>query len=322
MLNFLKSFSKFNLRGTSAALTAMLALSASQVLAQSPTAEELLSRDLQPKISTLKKTIKVYNYWHLYKTPDQLLTPEGRASYSTKYVQDLVNRYWDLSYTINDQIAAGPGLYLGTDPYIADQQGFGNTVIELEVPAGTKTVNVVEPIPVKADTIRALIKEGYLGQDDVKTLFVSSKSPGFYRDTLKFATQPGFENFRMLVQRVLEANGISFIEYNWRTAVEGFCKTFKYSAFVYIGTRDPLNPGKGVIADAYRNLPMASRMVWPDLTVEEQNFFDRIDREHTMLRDLFNLLQNKSKVPPGFFNRYYTDEELKQVKESIFACGY
>ncbi len=221
--------------------TVSYSLSAQSQSAQ-PTlsAESLLARDLAAGTKPLPKEIRIYHYFPVQcsfssagASPswcDTLATPEGRRAHVNNYLKTVTARFWDVNYRADQYINAGPGLYLAIDPHIAySQKLFGTSVMELRVPAGTPYVNVVRAIPVSQATLDALVNEGFLARHQLAAVFSKAAGPtklGFYRDTLKNMTAPGFEHFRRLVMRYFSENGIQFIEYNWDSSLAGFCRSF------------------------------------------------------------------------------------------------
>ena len=109
--------------------------------------------------------------------------------------------FWDAEFTDTStkNYAAGGGLYFAIDPQISKQ--YGNVFIKITVPAGTPYINVVAPIPLKKDTLAALVSEGHITTADYAVLF--PKQTGFYRDTLRAMVDPKYSSFRNLVQNII-----------------------------------------------------------------------------------------------------------------------
>ena len=286
--------------------------------ASAQTAETLLARDLKAGMKTMVKDVRIYHYFNLAQVYDEFKNPAGRNAFVRRQVEHVTGQFWDLNFHANEYINAGPGVYLAIDPHISGPDGprsFGNTMIELQVPRGTPYLNVVRAIPVAADTLKALVSEGIIASHQQTTLFFKAAGPtklGFYRDTLKTMTDPGFETFRSLVQRVLVANQIQFIEFNWNTSLAGFCNKTSYSSFNYIGTR----PSDG----RYNNIPMISSLPFPQLTGEETEIATRTAKFRSVLEQLEQLKKRGLKVPRDFGLSYYSAAEFKQIKDMTFSC--
>lgn len=285
--------------------------------AKAQSAEALLARDLLAGVKTLAKDVRIYHYFNLAQVYDELKTPSGRAAFTSRYIEQVTARFWDLSFHADAYINAGPGLYLAIDPLISSKPPnyFGNTMIELAVPAGTKYLNVVRAIPLAKDTLEALVGEGYFARHQLGSFFSKAAGAsrlGFYRDTLKTMTDPGYEKFRSLVQRILTANHIQFIEYNWNTSLAGFCNKTSYSAFNYIGS----SPYNGM----FRNLAMLSQLSFPEPTAAEQEIAARVTKFRDVLEQIDQMKKRGVKIPKDFALGFYTPAELKQIKDMSFSC--
>lgn len=285
--------------------------------AQAQSAEALLARDLLAGVKTMTKEVRIYHYFNLAQLHDELKTPAGRVAYTNRYLEQVTARFWDLNFHADAYINAGPGLYLAIDPLISSKPPnyFGNSMIELRVPAGTKFINVVRAIPLAKDTIEALVNEGYFARHQLATFFTKAAGPsqlGFYRDTLKNMTDPGYEKFRSLVQRILVAQHIQFVEYNWNTSLAGFCNKTSYSSFNYIGA-SPYN-------DMYRAIPMMSTHPLPQQTADEIELATRVTKFRDVLEQIDQLKKRGMKVPKDFALGFYTPAEFKQIKDMTFSC--
>lgn len=295
---------------------------------QGLSAEILLARDLKAGTKSLSQEIRIYHYFPVQcsfgsgtASPswcDSLTRPEGRRAHVTNYLKSVTARFWDVGYRADQYINAGPGLYLAIDPHIAySQKLFGTTVIELRVPAGTPYVNVVKAIPISQATLDALVNEGFLARHQLASVFSKAAGPtklGFYRDTLKNMTSPGFEHFRRLVMRHFSENGIQFIEYNWDSSLAGFCRRKSASAFVFIGTESSLG--------AYSDLPMISSDVsYPNLSAEEREFYLRAFKFRGLLDQISSLLKRGLKIPKDLIvPQTYSATELGDIKKVTFGC--
>lgn len=92
---------------------------------------------------TLKSEIKLYNYFSLPEAWPELETETGRNAYINRYLLQRAGSFWDADFTdtYTKNYAAGPGLYLAIDPSIS--KGYGNSFVEMTVPAGAKFINVL-----------------------------------------------------------------------------------------------------------------------------------------------------------------------------------
>ena len=215
--------------------------------------------------------------------------------------------------------AAGPGLYFAIDPQIS--QRFGNTFIEMRLPAGTRFINVVNPLPLKKDTLAALQVEGYIVGSDIPELF--PKQTGFYRDTLRVMVLPQFSKFRRLLQSILSQNQIQFIEYNFNTSLMGFCKSHSYSAFNYIGSVNLNDPKNAVITGEFKNVLLySSELSFPNQTVAESEGLERIAKFRSVLSEVNGLLQKgrQSSAIQAYILSQYSSEEYSALKRSAFSC--
>lgn len=294
-------------------LTAFLTFASSTAFAQD--AERLLGRDVMSSVKTMPKDVHIYHYFNIKDLWVELKTPDGRANYVTRYLTDVTGRFWDLNYHAAAYINAGPGVYLAIDPYVAYVQNFGNTMIELVVPKGTRFINVVRPIPIGQDTLNALVKEGIIASHQASFIFYKAGGPtklGFYRDTLKNMTNPGYEKFRSTVLRIFQTNAIQWIEYNWDTRLSGFCNPKSASAFNYVG----MTPWDL----KYAGIPMMSTLPFPLLTASEQELSTRVVKFRDLLGQIDSMRKRGIKIPPSIVSSVYTPAEYKQIKDMTYSC--
>lgn len=281
-------------------------------------AEELLSRDLISTSKTLKNEIKIYNYFFLEKSFSELQSENGRKSFIRRYLSQRAGSFWDMDFTdaSTKNYAAGPALYFAIDPHIS--QAYGNSFIELTVPAGSRYVNVVNPIPVKKDTIAALVAEGFLTTQGVAEVF--PKQAGFYRDTLRVMVLPQYSNFRNLVQTIFRDNLIQFIEYNFNTSLQGFCAKHSYSAFAYIGVKNSGDPDNALVSPAFANTTVYSTaLAFNQQSATEQLDFARILKFRTLLEQI-PLQKKAGKSVKELISNTYSAAEVQQIKTHTFSC--
>jgi hypothetical protein len=283
-------------------------------------AETLLKNDLQISVKTLKKDIYIYHYFNLSEFWPQLQTADGRTEYLTNYLQVSAGHFWDTNYSRSDYVNAGPGIYFAIDPHISTS--FGNTAMELTVPAGSIYITTVEPTVIQKETIAALISEGYLSKELSVEIFKNSggKRNGFYRDTLKKSIQPEFNLFRQLLQKIFSDLNIQLVEYNWDTSIEGFCSGHSYSAFVFIGRADPSSSTRSIVDETYTKPILISSFETPNLTDTEKDRIDQIVKLRQVLDQISDLKKLGKKIPKELITKIYTNDELKNVKDHIYSC--
>lgn len=295
--------------------------STQSVLAQGLSASQLLQRDIMVSSRTLTNDVFIYNYFNIQKVWPELETSQGRINYIQRYLSQRAGDFWELSFSEHEpsRWAAGPGLYFAIDPLIS--QRFGNVFIEIRIPAGTRFINVVNPLPLKKDTIQALQQEGYINASDMPELF--PKQNGFYRDTLRLMVQQKYLNFRQLVQQILSQNQIQFVEYNFNTSLMGFCKTHSYSAFNYIGSLNAQDPKNAFITAEYKNVQMYStELNFPNQSPSEIEGLARITKFRNVLQQVNSLLQRgqKNASIQAYILSQYTADEYTVLKQSAFSC--
>lgn len=306
----------------------LFAATVSSSFAFAQNAESLLKRDLMAGMRTMPKTVRMYHYFNAPIRNDgsfysEFLTSQGREQYvSANYLRAVAGRFWDPNYLVEKYVNAGPGVYFAIDPHISSKD-FGRTMIEMEIPAGTRFLNVVKAIPIAKDTLAALISEKIILPAQASKVFFPTAGPtrlGFYRDTLKIMTLDSldkdpnlnYRRFRSLVSQVFQSMALEFIEFNWNTSLTGFCtKTGSFSAFNYIG----LQP----YAPRYR-AQMTSPLNFPDLSATEQELAARVGKFRDVLTQLDLLKKRGMKVPKDFALRYYTPAEYQQIKSMTFGC--
>lgn len=295
-----------------------LLVSVAQSTAFAINAEELLSRDLISTSKLLKNEIKLYNYFFLEKSFAKLQNEKGRKSFTHRYLSQRAGSFWDKNFTdaSTKNYAAGPALYFAIDPHIS--QTYGNSFIELTVPAGSRYINVVSPIPVKKDTIAALIAEGFLTTQSAAEVF--PEQSGFYRDTLRVMVLPQHSNFRNLVQTIFKNNLIQFIEYNFNTSLQGFCTKHSYSAFAYIGVENFEDPKNALVSPAFSNTTVYStELTFNQQSATEQLDFSRILKFRNLLQEI-PLQKKAGKTVKEFIAENYSPAEVQQIKTYTFSC--
>lgn len=314
-----------------------LLLSLSGARAEAQNAESLLEKDLLPGIVRLDRTVRIYHYYRLPYLYSQLETSDGRRGEIARYVEAVTERFWDLGFDAKDYVNAGPGLYLATDPYISRSFGYRDhdkpqqisSMLELTVPAGTpmlRVVNIprgeskskkVEPrLPLSAATVAALVKEGIVPEDLIPKLFHDKNFRGaiFFRDSLARMTQPELIEFRKMVMRILVKHGVQMIEYNWQSALAGFCRKHNYSSLNFIGRPKQMGNEPWVAQAVLVTDPQL-----PNLSQQEIEVRGRTLKQKELLEQIEGLVSAK-KNTRSLIQSYYSDAEFNQIKSQTFMC--
>jgi hypothetical protein len=320
-----------------AATLLMLNAVSSQAEAVRGSAENLLEKDLLPGIVSLDRTVRIYHYYRLPHLYPQLESPEGRRGEIQRYIEAVTERFWDLGFDARDYVNAGPGLYLATDPYISRSFGYKDqdrpeqlsAMLELTVPVGTRMLRVVnvprsesrskkvEPrLRLSPETVSALIQQGIVPQDFVAKLFQDKSfiGPIFFRDSLARMTQPELVEFRKMVMRILVKHDVQMIEYNWQSALAGFCRKHNYSSLNFIG-RPKLIGNDDWVAKAV----LITDPELPNLSKEESDVRQRVAKLKGVLSQAEALVAAK-KNTRGLIQSSYSESEFQQIKAHTFMC--
>jgi hypothetical protein len=279
-------------------------------------AQSLLTRDLLVSAKTLKTEKSIYNYFTMPKGNPELNSIQGRQAFVNRYLSSRAGDFWRMDFTETSKSvnAAGPGLYFAIDPLISET--FGDSFIEVRMPAGTRFINVVAPIPLKKDTLAALIGEGFIQQDQIPTLF--PKDTGFYRDTLRMIVDPQFVNFRKLVQAIFTANQLRFVEYNFNTSLGNFCPGHSYSAFLFVGDLNSSNPRSAIVpVDFQSTMVFSTKIEIPNLTDAEM----ARKAEILKFKSTLEQIQDKSTADSKkIISSNYSPDEFQAVKDETYSC--
>lgn len=280
-------------------------------------AELLLTADLLKAVKETDKTYLIYNYFNMSSTPDELMTAEGRSRFSKRYLDSSMWRFWDMNNHQTSYINAGPGLYAAIDPQISRQ--FGNTLMVITVPAGVRYLNVVRPVPVGTETIRALIEENILDQAGVSALFGgTARARTFTRDTLKFMVQPAYKKLRELTQQIVFKSDIAMIEYNWNTSLAGFCRSHSYSAFVLIGKKSLTPDGRIIFIERFEET-LIYGVNLPALTEHEQSMASKVRNLTELLQNLKNVSGARARAQ--LIQQYYPEENVRdEIINTTYSC--
>jgi hypothetical protein len=271
----------------------------------------LLERDLSPVILTLPKPVRMYSYFNVIAMTDELNSPEGRQKFLQRFFDATMGRFWDMNLTASQYINSGPGLYAAIDPHIS--QGFGNTMVEILVPAGTVFLDIHRNVILGEDTINALANEGIIARELMGELFVSKNGRfEFGRDTMKFMIKPEFSFFRGMMQELFLRRNVVMAEYNWDTSVAGFCRLHGYSAFVMFGAMR----GSGIEDNFGKTLVFKNEL--PALTDEEKRSLATTAKFKKVLEELKSRKTYRDKV--NFVNRSYTPAERDELVNQTYSC--
>lgn len=290
-------------------LTTSLVIFLAPTLTFAQEAKELLRQDLQKGVKVLASEKRVYNYFFMQQNWPELATAEGRKNFAGRYLTQRANTFLDANFNDDNRknYACGAGLYFAIDPLISET--YGNTYVEMTIPAGSKYINVVAPITIQKNTILNLIKENYVTADDVSKLLVSGK--GFYRDTLRSMVSPQYIKFRTLVQEIFNEEDIRLIEYNFNSNLNGICKKASFSAFNLIKVIDP----------TFNNVNLySSHYEFANKSSIEINNFSRIEKFKQLMRDIINLQKSRKPITESFLLSKVSPEELIDFRNKSYSC--
>lgn len=292
-------------------------------VAFSQVAEQLLTRDLLASQKTMAADTKIYSYFNTSAHPS-FNSLEGRREFVQRVLSGAASSFWRMDFTNNDRaaFANGPGMYFAIDPHISKK--YGNSFVEMNIPQGSRFINVVNAITINKDTMAALQAEGFFSESDKAILFPPDKPTGkrgFYRDTLRAVVAPQYANFRRMIQNIFASNNIQFVEYNFNTSLSGFCKSAKTSAFLFVGARDPRNSEAAQITEDFSAVNMYSTEIdFQNKTTQEENRLSEITKFRTLLDDMANLRAQKIAIPKTLIPSRYSAEEVKAIKAQTYNC--
>jgi hypothetical protein len=290
------------------------------------TASELVGRDITPAILKLSNDTYFYNYFSINRNilgnGNPFLLEANRNIFSSSYVYSRSSQFWNMSNHTTARANAGLGLYLATDPFISSPQAeeysganFGDVMIELTFAKDTPYLTVKKDIPLKEDTIAALITEKILTLRQIHNLLEGNR---ISQDTLKYIAEPEYINFRKLMHNLMNQNSVSLIEYAWLSSLELFCNNKHLtSAMVYVSKT-------GVEA----NLLKTSLIYWPGniskmaLNIEENASYTRNLKLIRLLSKLKPLEENSrlTRAKTYIEAAYNNEQDLHEVKEKLFKC--
>lgn len=271
----------------------------------------LLGRDLSKVILTLPKPVKIYSYFNVISATEELNSFDGRQSFLQRFFDTTLERFWDMNLNSGTLINAGPGLYAAIDPHIS--QSFGNTMVEISVPAGTRYLDIHKNFPLGVDTLAALANEGIIASMLMSQIFTANGAQfEFGRDTLKTMIKPEFSFFRRMVQEIFNRQNVVMAEYNWDTSLSGFCRVNSYSAFVIFGSRHD-----DKMADPFGKT-LVFKSLLPALTEQEVSAANDTAKFKEVLQGVKERRTYRDKV--NFVNRHYTSQEKADVANQTYSC--
>lgn len=287
----------------------------------SQVAQQLLERDLiaSKRIGTFSSVRRLYHYFWmgnattqvdgLYNSPVDawFKNDSNRSKWLTELAagKGRAGDYWNMDDHSTWKRNAGPGMYMAVDPNVTNE--YGDTIFVMDVPKDTKYLGL-GIVPLKPDTISALISEGYTSKAQLPVAENSlSLSQGLGAEAFKNAVLPGNKKFRILLQNVMEKLNIQFIAYGYKGHLLGVCKKPSIYAFVYTGTR-PTNlvPGEvraDVFSEGYK-ITFTTNQTAEQFNLEE----NEMNRQTTIFR---NVLREVRKTPK--------EKITAQLVNSVFA---
>jgi hypothetical protein len=206
------------------------------------TASDLLEKELLAGVKVMPKEIQIYHYFRApineansSKIHPYLDNQVTRAKWVHYFMAYRAGAFWDTNNHKTDLINAGPGVYFAIDPDSSKE--FGDTALVLNIAKDTPYLSVANGIPLKKETLNALVKENII---DSKQLNSASKklglSKGFTNAALENMVREENSKFRHMIMNFVSRHNISFIEYVYKSHLAGFCKSGNQNAFVFIGT--------------------------------------------------------------------------------------
>lgn len=277
-------------------------------------AQQLLTEDLQAAIKSLPRETRLYHYFGINLNGSQLQDTslkkaKNRYEMVNNRVKGAAAGFWDMNNNSTYLANAGNGLYLALDPYASSPAAapdtganFGSTMMEVTFNAGTKYLDLMKDVPLREETIKAIIAETGMSAADAAKLLLPRRETkangetgvshvGFARDTLQFMAEKQNSNFRKLVHAIYSQTGIAMTEYAWQAATSAFCgsTTPHRSALVYVG--GPLTQA------AIKSVTM---IFWgqhsAELDAQESEAFTRNRKLYSVLQPLRPLEKNYQSV--------------------------
>lgn len=299
-------------------------------------AADLLEQDLLTKVSNFQKSIQIYHYFRapVIQTGNPnspsthhpvLNNKETRDLWVNDYISGRAGLFWDLNHHNTAYNNAGPGVYFAIDPDSSKE--FGETSVVMNIPSGSKFISVFRPIALRRETTQALLREGYIttAQMNLGAGLLGLKS-GFSRLTLQFMVTPENLRFRTLVNEIFTRHEISFIEYEYKSHLAGFCRIANQAAFVYIG-RNPqvAQPNDFVskqyfgaaLEPAFQNMPLFSSYQFLEQTPDEITMKDLITRFGFVLAQI--RIQG-TRAAKQLIPRYLQEPEVISLVDRSYQC--
>jgi len=303
-------------------------------------AQSLLERDMiaSKRIGTFSSTRRLYHYYWsgntstqvdgLYNEPvhEWFKVDLNRKQHLTNTAagQGRAGDFWNMDDKSTFKRNAGPGMYMAVDPNVTNE--YGDTIFVMDVPKNTKYLGL-GLVPLKQDTIAALLAEGYATKAQLPVGGDSlSLSQGLGAEAFKNAVLPGNEPFRILLQNVMENLNIQFIAYGYKGHLLGVCKKSSIYAFVYTGTR-PSNYEKGnvraeVFPEGY-SFTFTTNQTAGQFSPEE----NEMNRQTTMFRNVLREVRTypKDKITPALVNSVFAKQgvsptDVQAIRDVTYNC--
>jgi hypothetical protein len=317
------------------------ALSSAPVQAQgSLKSQSLLERDMMAskRIGTFSSTRRLYHYFWMGNTSTQVDGLYNEPVHEWFKVdnnrkQRLIDTaagtgragdFWNMDDHSTWKRNAGPGMYMAVDPNVTNE--YGDTIFVMDVPKNTKYLGL-GIVPLKQDTIAALLEEGYISKSQLpvgeNTL---SLSQGLGAEAFKNAALAENDQFRILLQNVMENLNIQFIAYGYKGHLLGVCKKSSIYAFVYTGTR-PSNYEKGnvraeVFPEGYKFTFMTNQTAG-QFSPEE----NEINRQTTIFRNVLREVRTnpKDKITPALVSSVFARQgvsvaDVQAIRDVTYNC--
>lgn len=310
-------------------------------------AQQLLTEDLQLAIKTLPRETRLYHYFGINLNGNQLkntILKNSKARYDmvNDRVKQIAASFWDLKNNSTYLANAGLGVYLAVDPYASSPAAapdtganFGSTMIEMTFNAGTRYLDLIDSVPLRPETLQAIISETGMQQADVAKLF-QAKKKGFWRDTLQYMAEAKNTAFRKIVHNIFNQEGIVMTEYGWQAGTSMFCNTANnsgkvhHSALVYVGgalTQNAIksvtmvywNDSTGVEFDVQETEAMARNqklvsVLQPLRPLEKQYQTAYNSKDKAAMKSTYSEIKN-------IINNTYLDQnELLDLRSKTFDC--
>jgi len=295
---------------------------------------EMLKNDLLLTTKTLSRDIKAYNWFNGGYYNDDL---DLEADYFKTKFLSTTKLFWD--YNRNQGLNVGPALYAATDTMMS--QDWGNTLIEVMIPAGTKFIDirggdVYDHFDISKKTVMALnqVCQGKVasltGNEFYKT--ISGKKVSFLSTPKQNLTKA--KACHGIFNRAIKELDIRFVTYQWAYSNLDWsrnsgvpndprkgCEPSVYSSFIILGQADRLTYRSADLTLGKIKIYGYTNNIGPNPSPEKLEKYRYIDH-HTRLT-----YGEKSKWP--MFDRSWRELDtsfntlwpfMDKMKHSMFDC--